>query len=579
MRVPGTGSWFVRATRWLNRLHAIWACLSPSAAAFTMMSDTRVTGSAERGRQIAEGNFLFAGFRLPAPGQDIWDLPMPSAGFEAAVHGFEWLDDLTAVCDFHTNRLAQDWTHEWIRRFGLGSGSGWTPELTGQRVLRWINHADQLLAGQGRAKSDAFRRSLSAQAVFLSRRWKTARPGLPRFEALTGLIQASAALSGMDSHMRRASRALSRECRSCIDSHGAIASRNPEELLEIFFLLNWAAAALQLAGQPPENGHRAAVTAVAPVLRSLRHVDGSLARFHGGGPGTVDKLDWALANAGVRGGAARRSELAMGYARVAHGRTTMIVDVAPPAATANAHASTLAFEMTSGLHPLVVNCGSGEVLGKSRRMVSRTTSSHSTLDVEGYSSSRFAASSDAFADSAERNVREPANVSLERNDYNDGTRIVAGHDGYLGRCGLNHWRTLQVDPAGSKVKGEDVLLAASDDGRKRFDALLSAQRLEGVPFNIRFHLHPDVEVDADEEGHDVSMSLKNGEIWRFRCRGEVALSLEPSDFLESTSSSSRATNQIVLSGLATEYSTRVGWLLAKARRSDGVIPEDELVLE
>ena len=569
----------MRATRWLNRLHAIWACLSPPAAAFTMMSDTRVTGSVERGRQLAAGDFLFAGLHLPAPGQDIWDLPMPSEGFEAAVHGFEWLDDLTAVCDLHSNRIAQNWTHDWIRRFGLGAGFGWTPELTGRRVLRWINHADQLLAGQGRAKSNAFRRSLTAQTVFLSRRWKTARPGLPRFEALAGLIQGSAALSGMDSQMRRASRALAKECTSCIDSHGAIASRNPEELLEIFFLLNWAAAALQLAGRPPEDGHRAAVTAVAPVLRSLRHVDGSLARFHGGGPGTADKLDWALANAGVRGGAARRQQLAMGYARVAHGRTTMIVDVAPPAATANAHASTLAFELTSGPHPLVVNCGSGEAYGKSLLMVARTTSSHSTLDVEGYSSSRFAAPGGAFADSAERIVHVPANVTLERNDYNDGTCIVAGHDGYQGRCGLNHWRRLQVDPEGSKVNGEDVLLAASDDGRKRFDALLSAQRLEGVPFNIRFHLHPDVEAEADEEGRDVSMWLKNGETWRFLCRGDVQLALEPSDFLESTSSSSRATIQIVLSGFAMEYSTRVSWILAKARQSDGVIPEDEFLLE
>ncbi len=544
-----------------------------------MMSDTRVIGSVERGRRLAAGEFLFAGLLLPAPGQDIWDLPMPSAGFEAAVHGFGWLDDLIAVCDLHTTRVSQDWTHDWIRRFGRGAGPGWTPELTGRRVLRWVNHADQLLAGQGRKRSDVFRRSLSAQTVFLSRRWKTARPGLPRFEALAGLIQASAALSGMDSHLRRASRALARECRSSIDSHGAIASRNPEELLEIFFLLNWAAAALRVAGCPPEEGHRAAVIAMAPVLRSLRHVDGSLARFHGGGRGTAGKLDWALANAAVRGRGAAQQQLAMGCARVAHGRTTMIVDVAPPAASANAHASTLAFELTSGMHPLVVSCGSGAAFGKKWRMVARTTSSHSTLDVEGYSSSRFGAASGALADGEERIVRAPANITLELNEYRDGTRIVVGHDGYQGRCGLNHWRTLQVGPAGSGLKGEDVLLAASGDGRKRFDALLSAQRLEGVPFNIRFHLHPDVDVETDEEGRNVAMSLKNGEIWRFRCRGEVQLTLESSVYLESTSSSPRTTNQIVLSGFAIEYSTRVSWILARAMRSDGVIPEDELALE
>ena len=112
------------------------------------MSDTRVTGSVERGRRLAGGDFRFAGISLSAPGQDIWELSMPSEEFEAAIHGFEWLDDLTAVCDLRTNRLAQDWTHDWIRRCRLGSGAGWTPELTGRRVLRWINHADQLLAGQ-----------------------------------------------------------------------------------------------------------------------------------------------------------------------------------------------------------------------------------------------------------------------------------------------------------------------------------------------------------------------------------------------------------------------------------------------
>ena len=567
----------MRALRWVNRLHAIWACLSPPAAAFTMMSDTRVTGSVERGRRLAGGDFRFAGISLSAPGQDIWDLSMPSAEFEAAVHGFEWLDDLTAVCDLHTNRLAQDWTHDWIRRCRLGSGAGWTPELTGRRVLRWINLADQLLAGQGREKSDAFRRSLSAQAVFLSRRWKATRPGLPRFEALAGLIQASAALSGMESHMRRASRALARECRSSIDSQGAMASRNPEELLEVFFLLNWAAAALQAAGQPPENEHRAAVSAMAPVLRSLRHVDGSLARFHGGGRGTVGKLDWALANAAVR--RVPRQQLAMGYARVAHGRTTMIVDIAPPAASANAHASTLAFELTCGMHPLIVNCGSGKAFGRKWRMVARTTSSHSTLDVEGYSSSRFGAASGVLGEGAERTVRAPANVTLERNDYDDGTCIVAGHDGYRGRCGLNHWRTLHVDPEGGMLTGEDVLFATSGDGQKRFDALLSAERLAGVPFNIRFHLHPDVEVEMGAEGRDASMLLQNGEIWILRCPGDVQLTLEPSVFLESASTSPRSTNQVVLSGFAMEYSTRVSWIIAKARRSDRVIPGEELASE
>ncbi len=562
----------MRATRWLDRLHATWACLSPSAAALTMMSDTRVTGSVERGRQLAAGHFRFAGLSLSAPGQDIWELAMPGAGFEAAAHGFGWLDDLTAVCDLQADRLARNWTHDWIRRFDPGSGPGWTPELTGRRVLRWIHHADRLLAGQGPETGDAFRRSLSAQTAFLSRRWKKARRGLPRFEALAGLIQASASLSRMDRHVRKASRALARECRSWIDGDGAIASRNPEELLEIFFLLNWAAVALQAAGWSPEDGHRAAVAAMTPALRSLRHMDGSLARFHGGGPGTAGKLDWALASSAARGRGALRRQLAMGYARVAHGRTTMIVDVAPPPASANAHASALAFEMTSGLHPLVVNCGPGEAFGERWRAAARTVSFHSTLDVERPSSPRFAGSEGTAA-------RAPARIALERSDCGDGTRLVAGHDGYQAGCGLRHWRRLQVGPEGSGVRGEDALVAASRKGRRTFDALLGAQLAGGVPFSIRFHLHPDAEPETDAGGRSVSITLGNGEIWRFRCRGDVRLKLESSVFLEGAAPSPRATSQIVLSGFAAEHSTRVAWMLARARRSDGAIPEEELALE
>jgi uncharacterized heparinase superfamily protein len=67
---------------------------------------------------------------------------------------------------------------------------------------------------------------------------------------------------------------------------------------------------------------------VAPTLRALRHSDGSLARFHGGGRGQEGRLDQALATSGVK--TIRTEGLSMGFARVSHGRTSIIVDAAPP---------------------------------------------------------------------------------------------------------------------------------------------------------------------------------------------------------------------------------------------------------
>ena len=560
----------------MNRMHARAASLSRPATAFVTTPEPRTIGTYARGRQITGGNFLFAGYLVQAPATVIWDLPMPDAAFETDLHGFTWLDDLAAVGDVHATTRAQDWTHDWVKRFGRGHGEGWTPDLTGRRLVRWINHALLLLNGQESKVSDAYFRSLARQVIFLSRRWKAASPGLPRFEALTGLIYAGLALEGMDRHVGNAMRALARECRAEIDSDGGLSTRNPEELLEIFTLLNWAAAALQDAGRMPGVYHLEAITAVAPVLRALRHADGGLARFHGGGRGLEGRLDRALATAGVRG--APRHELSMGFARVAHGRTSIIVDAAPPPrmdASANAHASTLAFELTSGRRPVIVNCGSGATFGKNWRRAGRATPSHSTLGIEGYSSSRLGVAGMVSGRKAELLVDAPTEVRFERIEVEGGTRVVAAHNGYQASHGLTHTRTMHIGFEGRELRGEDVLMAVEPAEKRRFDQVFDKSKLEGLPYTIRFHLHPEVDPKIDMNAASVSLELKSGEIWVFQASGPIEIEIDSSVYLEKNRLSPRATKQIVLSGSAMEYSTRVSWSLAKAQDTPAVVRDYE----
>ncbi|MEM7753269.1 MAG: heparinase II/III family protein [Pseudomonadota bacterium] len=558
-------------------MHARAARFSSAASAFTTTPEPRTIGAYARGRQINGGNFLFAGFLVQAPGTSIWDLPMPDDTFEVELHGFTWLDDLAAVGDLHAARRAKDWTHEWVQRFSNGQGPGWTPDLTGRRLIRWINHAILLLNGQDSAVSTAYFKSLSQQTVFLSRRWKAASPGLPRFEALTGLIYAGLALEGMGSHVAVAMRALARECQVEIDEAGALVTRNPEELLEVFTLLNWAAVALREAGQVPDEAITQAIKAMAPVLRALRHSDGSLARFHGGGRGMDGRLDQALATAGVRGVA--NHDRSMGYARISHGRTSVIVDAAPPpkrAASGNAHASTLAMEVTSGRRPLIVNCGSGATFGRSWRRAGRATPSHSTLGIEGYSSSRLGGAGKLAENEAELLIDTPQEVGFERAEVEGGTRVVVGHDGYVATHGLTHIRTLHVGFDGRALQGEDVLMARTEADERRFDLMFDKSRLKGVPFSIRFHLHPHVDATLDMNGTAVSMALKSSEMWVFRFDGPATLDLESSVYLEKSRLSPRATKQVVLSGHAVEYATRVSWSLAKTQDTPTAVRDYEV---
>ena len=112
-----------------------------------------------------------------------------------------------------------------------------------------------------------------------------------------------------------------------------------------------------------------------------------------------------------------------------------------------------------------------------------------------------------------------------------------------------------------------MLLALDDAGKRRFDRALDAMKLRGIPFDIRFHLHPDVDVSVDLGGSAVSMALKSGEIWIFRGDGSASLTVETSVYLETGRLKPRATKQIVLSGRVMEYATRTRWSLAKPQDS------------
>ena len=570
-----------RWTHFMHRVHARISARARSATGFTSMPEPRTIGSFAKGRQLAAGNYQFAGHLLTTPGTPVWDVEVDDPVFWQELHGCAWLDDLAAVGDAPAREAAQEWIWLWIDRFGRGAGPGWTPDLTGRRLIRWINHALFLLRGQERELSEAFYRSLGQQTIFLARRWSKTQAGLPRFEALTGLIYAGLALEGMEEHVAPACRGLERECADQVDSEGGIPTRNPEELLEVFTLLTWAAAALTEAGQTPGRAHVEAIERIAPTLRTLRHTDGGLARFHGGGRGLEGRLDHALAESNIR--TRQQDGLAMGFARLSSGRTSIIIDASPPpkgAASVNAHASTLAFEMTSGRRPVIVNCGSGASFGAQWRRAGRATPSHSTLSLDGFSSARLGQGGRGGW-REEQLVDAPQDVPIQMSHAPDGLRFQGGHDGFSRTHGLTHARTLELAFEGRGMVGEDLLVALEDDAKRTFDTALDAHRLQGIPYQVRFHLHPETDSTIDMGGAAVSIALKSGEIWVFRHDGVANLTLEPSVYLEKTRLKPRATKQIVLSGVAMEYATRIRWSLAKAQDSAVAIRDlnrDELDL-
>jgi uncharacterized heparinase superfamily protein len=544
--------------RLADRYAALAAGRAKPATGFRLQPEPRSIGLYARGKQLTAGNILLAGHLAEAPDTAIWDITASDA-FVAEAQGFAWLDDLAAYGTPQAVRLAQDWTWDWIARYGSGTGPGWTPDLTGRRIIRWIHHAIFLLASRDPGDTSAFYRAITRQADYLLRRWKAAAPGLARFEALTGLIYAGTSLIGLDRLVAPAVTGLASACDTDIDAEGGIPSRNPEELLEVLTLLCWSARGLSESGHPVPDALSLAIARVAPALRTLRHADGDLARFHGGGRGAEGRLDQALAAAGPRAGVAH--SVAMGFARLSGRRTSVIVDASPPPggpAALTAHASTAAFELTSGRRALIVSCGSGATFGPDWHRAARATPSHSVLTLDAASSSRLGQRGEA--------LEHRAKVTASRLvPGNEGTDLYLAHDGWEASHGLTAGRSLTLSHDGRRLSGVETLTALTAEARRRFDDMMTLTRMEGAAFSIRFHLHPEVDATLDMAETAVSMALRSGELWVFRFTGPATLSLEPSAYLEKGRPNPRPCLQIVLKGEARGPETRIGWTLAKAK--------------
>jgi len=555
--------WTARKRRWGNRLAARVARSAQAAGGFVSMPEPRTIGHFARGKQLSAGNFLLAGHVVET--HRPWDIDPPSLGFASELHGFGWLDHMAACGDRAARLTAQGWVFDWAERFGMGEGPGWEPDVTGRRILRWIQHAIFLTAGRSGEENAPFFAVLGRQTAFLSRRWQSAAPGLPRFEALTGLLYAALSLIDMQDYRADATEALARACGSDVASDGGIQSRNPEDLLELFTLLTWAQLALRDAEQIIPAQIDAAIGRIAPCLRALRHADGGLARFHGGGRGMEGRLEHALSASAVP--VAPRAPEAMGYARLEGGRTTMIVDAALPPTGASAHvahASMLAFELTSNRRPLIVNSGSGLPFGPEWEKAGRATNSHSTLSIDGFSSARFGKASRP-EDGGAPLLDGPELVTLHRTDERDGSSLLLSHDGYVATHGLTHVRNLDLGQDGRVLLGEDILVARDPAHVRHLNQLLDAGKLRGISYALRFHLHPDVDPSLDMNGTAVSVALPSGEIWVFRFDGPGRMALEPSVYLEKGRLAPRPCQQIIIRAAILDESSQINWTLAKAQ--------------
>lgn len=537
------------------------------AGGFARRPEPRALGHAGRGRQILAGRFALAGQMLQGNPFETFGLPVAVL---TELHGFGWLDDLAATGGADAREIARARVLDWLRDHPTPSEAvaEWLPEVAGRRLLRWLFHSGMILPGLDPDSTTMFFAAAGRHLSWLSDSWSTAPDGLPRLEALAALTIAALHLAGHDQLARLALVTLGEEAEA-MGVETLAASRSAGALLDACSLLVWSAESARQSGMPVPAQLDEVTAQIARSLRGLRHADGSLPQFHGSGRGAPGLLDHCLAAAPFP--ATTVPGMPLGYARMARGRTTVVVDAAPPPegeGAGSAHASTLGFEMVVARQPLVVSCGTGLGFGPVWAEAGRRTHNHSAVTVGGASCARFVsqvAGPDLLATGASRVWAGDYDVAggLIAPDCGPAhsplpAHLLAGHDGWLDSHGLTCLRELWLEPDGLTLDGEESLAALDPVAQELLDRVAP----RGIGLDIRFHLHPSVR--PEPEGDAVRLFLPGDVQWVFSHDGQAGLRIEPSRWLDPDLPDPVPTRQIVLTMLMTGRAIQLGWTFAQA---------------
>lgn len=521
-----------------------------------------IAGSPARGARLKGGRLFRDGYGVGMLDGRL-DQPEAPAAWARWVHGWGWLRDLAAAEPLTAPEVAraEGLSRRWLARFHDYDEAAWAPDATGSRILMACCHAPLVMPARDHVHRSAVLNGIARWTRHLERAAPRMQPGLPKAQAVAGLIGSALILPGGDERLARGLALLDELVGAMLHPDGAPVARSPLELASLGDLMLTLQAFHAARMQPPAPRIAATLASVRDTLSALALGDGSPGAWHGGQPSPAQ-----LARLGVAPSDAPPPR-SSGFRRLAAGRVRLLIDAGPPPpARLNpaTHASTLAFAFTDGARPVVVSCGAEAgpdgPRGFPPELVRglRSTAGHSTLVLADTNSSRL-------PDGGPRRLGGVEEVVVEARSTPEGQWLEARHDGYRRRHGVEHARRLWLSPDGADLRGEDRLLplrSAAAMGRAR------------APLGVcvRFHLAPGTTATPTQDGKGALILLPavgRGQpvAWAFRASFVNApglLAIEPSLHVDAEGATHEI-QQILLTTLAEPgRPAEIGWSFKRA---------------
>lgn len=408
------------------------------------------------------------------------------------LYNLHYFEDLNAETAYARTSWHSALIQRWIAENPPPSGNGWEPYPTSLRIVNWVKWA---LAGN--ALTVDCLESLATQTRWLYKRLEQHLLGNHLFANAKALVFAGMYFESSEAPnwLAKGFSILARELPEQVLPDGGNFERSPmyhaiflEDLLD---LLNIAGAYTNQVPTTLLDQWRDASLRMLGWLEGMTHPDGQIALFNDAafgvsatyddlasyaarvlGPDAVtSRLPWRC-QPGNDSGELHLSQWAdSGYIRLECNEASALLDVAPIGPDylpGHAHADTLSFELSVFGKRVIVNGGTSRYGLGPERLRERQTVSHSTVEVDGKSSSEVWG---GF-----RVARRAYPFDLVVSEHPEVLFVACSHDGYKRLPGKPvHRRKWQFSPNHMEVAD-----SVSD---------------RGLPAVARYILHPDVGVE------------------------------------------------------------------------------------
>lgn len=552
--------------------------------AFHVMTPAYRYGDKVIGQDLLAGQFNYAGQSVDVGAHgDPWTITVPSPRYAAWLHSFDWMDDLLAMnpkgksaknkgnLDEKAAAVrARTLVDNWNTHYGQWNSFNWNTDILTPRLWAWLKHWSPVLSADSAGPNAATRRaSVMRQGKYLRGRFKKMAPSLTRLQAAATLALLGARLTEKaEGYLARGLDWLDDEIEVQVLPDGGHISRSPEATFKALDILLTLDTLLADRGVEGSRAITRAIDRMVPMVAFFCHQDGGLAGFNGGGPSDPRHIK-AVLDAAPGEAKAFSYGPHTHYQRLAAGDSVLILDTGstPPLGfDKEAHLAPLAFELSTDLGRLVVNCGWNDQQSPGWRRPMRSSAAHSGLTLEGQSPGQLLPKGWKTKQAGEVVLHDSGPVSAKRKEQDAGIWLEATHQGYHSRTGLGHRRRFFMSSDGVDIRGEDSLYVP-----------LGHQPLsrEERAFDIRFHFHPDVRVSISQDQSSALLVQKGQAGWRFRTDCGP-LKVEDSVYLAEGAKPVRC-QQIIISGRALSdgdgetKTNRARWSFRKleSRRKDG----------